>query len=65
MKISCRKSAKCSNSNYSYITSNEENSTVNSFDSRYDKKFGEPTTEAFTVDEFNRWMKEIINFEES
>lgn len=33
------------------------------FDERYDKTFGEPTTEVFTVEEFNQWMDEVINFE--
>lgn len=33
------------------------------FDERYDKKFGEPTTEVFTVSEFNRWMNDVIDFE--
>lgn len=33
------------------------------FDERYDKKFGEPTTEVFTVSEFDRWMKDVIDFE--
>lgn len=39
------------------------NLTEDDFDERYDKKFGEPTTEVFTVSEFNRWMKDVIDFE--
>ena len=33
------------------------------FDERYDKKFGKPTSEVFTVSEFTRWMKDVIDFE--
>ena len=33
------------------------------FDERYDEKFGEPTTEVFTVSEFNQWMNDVIDFE--
>lgn len=33
------------------------------FNTRYDERFGEPTTEVFTVPEFDQWMKDVIDFE--
>ena len=33
------------------------------FDKTWDAKFGEPTSEVFTSEEFLNWMKEVIEFE--
>lgn len=33
------------------------------FDERYDDAFGEPSTEVFTPEEFDNWMKEVLTFE--
>ena len=33
------------------------------FDKRWNKKFGEPSTEVFTPEEFDQWMKEVNKFE--
>lgn len=33
------------------------------FDIRWDEKFGEPSTEVFTADDFNAWLQEVIDFE--
>lgn len=44
-----------------YITETEDD-----FDTRWDDRFGEPSTEVFdldTVDEFENWWKEVISFE--
>lgn len=36
---------------------------VDEFDKRWDEHFGEPTTEVFTADEFDKWMQDVINFD--
>ena len=33
------------------------------FDDRWNSKFGEPSTEVFTTDEFEEWWKEVADFE--
>ena len=33
------------------------------FDERWDERFGEPSTEVFTVDEFKKWFEEVMDFE--
>lgn len=33
------------------------------FDERWNNKFGEPSTDVFTVEEFDQFMQEVINFE--
>lgn len=33
------------------------------FDRRWNEKFGEPTTDVFVGDAFDRWMQEVIDFE--
>ena len=33
------------------------------FDRRWNEKFGEPSTEVFTPEEFDQWMKEVNEFE--
>lgn len=33
------------------------------FDARWDAKFGEPNTEVFVGDDFDKFMKEVIAFE--
>lgn len=40
-----------------------DDSDDDDFDRRWDEHFGEPTTEVFTADEFEKWMKEVISFE--
>lgn len=52
-----------------YIRSNEIDTEQEAlqedadFDDRWDTKFGEPTTEVFTPEEFESWMQEVIRFE--
>ena len=33
------------------------------FDDRWNSKFGEPSTEVFTTDEFEEWWREVSDFE--
>lgn len=41
----------------------QSNNTDHDFDERWDNKFGEPSTEVFEPDDFQRWMQEVIDFE--
>ena len=40
-----------------------DDSDDDDFDRRWDEHFGEPTTEVFTADEFDKWMQDVINFD--
>lgn len=48
-----------------YLNASTDNINVSEdeFDNRYNQTFGEPSTEVFTPDEFDSWMKEVIQFE--
>lgn len=46
-------------------TSNTSDAKDLKFDEEWDNKFGEPSTEVFTRDEFFNWMNEVISFESS
>lgn len=37
--------------------------TADDFDKRWDEYFGEPTTEVFEVEDFKKFMQEVIDFE--
>lgn len=48
---------------YSAEDTNTDSESEDDFDRRWNEKFGEPSTEVFTFDEFTNWMNEVKRFE--